>query len=160
MRKLYIPSRQELEMHASDFPEINPSAVIAMLQVMQADENIRHNIFDILEQDYQLSEGKLRVMIILHQQREGMPPSVLAKRVGVTKATISLMLRRMQRDGIVRIAPSEEDKRTKIVSLTLQGNEFMQEVLPDHYRRISRLMGKLSPAEQNELIALLQKLSA
>ena len=35
-------------------------------------------------------------MIILHQQPDGMAPSKLAARAGVTRATISVMLRRME----------------------------------------------------------------
>lgn len=35
----------------------------------------------------------------------------------------------------------------------------MQEVLPSHYLRVSKLMEKLTQAEQEELIRLLRKLA-
>jgi len=35
----------------------------------------------------------------------------------------------------------------------------MQEVLPPHYLRVSKLMEKLTQAEQEELIRLLRKLA-
>ena len=95
MRRENVLTLGELEQHAQHIPEIDPSAVMAMLDVIQASAEIQHAIFDILEQEYQLSEGKLCAMIILHQQPDGMAPSKLAARAGVTRATISAMLHRM-----------------------------------------------------------------
>ena len=57
------------------------------------------------------------------------------------------------------IAADLADKRGKKVRLTAQGREFMDDVLPDHYLRISMLMSRLSEAEQTQLIFLLTKLS-
>jgi DNA-binding MarR family transcriptional regulator len=91
---------------------------------------------------------------------KGIAPSELAAKVGVTRATISNMLRRMERDGLVDIRPAEQDGRGKVVSLTKAGRDFMEEILPPHYLRVSKLMEKLSEAEQKELIMLLEKLSA
>lgn len=61
-----LPSREALEKHASVIKEINPSAVAAMLRVLQASNEIQRAIIDVLEKQHQISEGKLHVMIILH----------------------------------------------------------------------------------------------
>lgn len=153
-----IPSRAVLEKHACQIKEINPSEVIAMLQVLQASAAIQHQILDVLEQRYQLSEGKLQVMIILHNNAEGMYPSDLAEFAGVSRATISVMLRRMQRDQLVYSMPDKDDKRAKRIRLTEAGRKFMNDILPEHYLRITKLIGKLSNAEQETLITLLNKI--
>ena len=160
MRRENVLTLGELEQHAQHIPEIDPSAVMAMLDVIQASAEIQHAIFDILEQEYQLSEGKLCAMIILHQQPDGMAPSKLAARAGVTRATISVMLRRMERDGLVRLAEDAEDARSKRVSLTSAGSRLMDEILPAHYLSISKLMGRLDKNEQAELSRLLKKVTA
>lgn len=154
-----IPSMEDLENHAKVIPEINPPAVILMLEVMQASTQIQHAIFDVLEEKYQISEGKLRVMIILHQQSEGIAPSVLAQKANVTRATISVMLKRMQRDGFVLLTTSATDARSKLVCLTKKGRELVNEILPQHYLRITKLMHNLSVEEQHQLIKLLQKIT-
>ena len=64
--------REELEEHARLVPEIEPSAVLAMLRISQAAEIIRSSINDVLTKQYHLSQGKLRVMIVLHQNPEGL----------------------------------------------------------------------------------------
>lgn len=98
------------------------------------------------------------MMIILHQTKAGVAPSKLAELAGVTRATISAMLQRMIRDGLVDSFSDEKDGRGKKVCLTAKGRSFMDEVLPNHYLRITKLMGRLSEGEQQELIILLKKI--
>ncbi|WP_286034391.1 MarR family winged helix-turn-helix transcriptional regulator [Megamonas hypermegale] len=160
MTKKIIPTMEELEQHAKKIPEINPSSVLAMLIVKQVADDIQHEIFDILQEKYQLSEGKLHVMIILYQQKNLITPSFLAKKAGVTKATISIMLKRMQRDGLINLISSNEDGRVKKICFTEKGKTLMDDILPAHYLRISKLMGKLEAEEQRELIKLLRKIAS
>ena len=161
MKREIIPTFAELERHKKLVPEINPAAVIAMLGIKMASDEIQQSILDVLQQSYQLSEGKFCALVVLHQYGEkGVAPSELAAKVGVTRATISNMLRRMERDGLVNIQPAAQDGRAKVVILTKAGCEFMEEILPPHYLLVSKLMEKLTEAEQKELITLLEKLSA
>ena len=90
MKKEMIPTREELERHKEIIPEINPSAVIAMLGIKAVEEEIQHSILDVLLKQYHLSEGKFCALIVLHQHRhDGVAPSILAEKVGVSRATIS-----------------------------------------------------------------------
>ena len=73
-RNFVFPSREELASHAREMPEIHPDDVIAMLTVMKAAEEIKGKTDGILERRYHMSQGKLCVMIILHQHREGLAP--------------------------------------------------------------------------------------
>jgi len=161
MKRELVPTFAELERHKKMVPEINPAAVIAMLGIKTASEEIQQSILDVLQRDYQLSEGKFCALVVLHQYgKEGIAPSLLAAKVGVTRATISNMLQRMERDGLVDIRPAAQDGRAKVVRLTEAGCDFMEEILPPHYLRVSKLMEKLTEVEQKELIKLLEKLSA
>ena len=161
MKPEMIPSFAELERHKELVPEINPAAVIAMLSIKDASDRIQESILDVLQRDYHLSDGKFCTLVVLHQHGEaGISPSVLAEKVGVTRATISSTLQRMERDGLVSVKPADSDGRGKVVHLTGQGTEFMAEILPPHYLRVSKLMEKLTETEQKDLILLLKKLSA
>ena len=159
MKREAIPTWEELEKHAQAVPEIDPAAVIAMLEIRQAAEKIQETILNVLKNEHHLSEGKFCVLIVMHQHPEGIAPSFLAEKVGVTRATISAMLQRMERDGMVHITSDVTDGRGNQVSLTAKGQEFMGEILPQHYHRISKLMGKLTEEEHKELIHLIKKLS-
>ena len=161
MKREMIPTFAELTRHKQIVPEINPAAVIAMLSIKNASENIQQSILDVLQQEYHLSEGKFCALVVLHQHGEqGIAPSELAAKIGVTRATISNMLQRMERDGLVNVRPAAKDGRAKVMSLTPEGCRYMEEILPPHYLRVSKLMEKLTEDEQKELILLLEKLSA
>ena len=161
MKREIIPTWEELERHKRIIPEINPAAVIAMLGIKTAAEEIQQAILDVLQQEYHLSEGKFCALIVLHQHGEqGVAPSVLADKVGVTRATISNMVQRMERDGLIVVRPAEKDGRGKMIVMTPKGCDFMEKVLPPHYLRVTKLMEKLTENEQQELIRLLHKMSA
>ena len=160
MKREMIPTWEELEYHKTIIPEIDPASVIAMLGIKAVGEEIQQSILDVLQREYHLSEGKFCTLIVLHQHgKEGVAPSVLARKVGVTRATISNMLQRMERDGLVVMKPAETDGRSKLAVMTERGRAFMEEILPPHYLRVTRLMEKLTEAEQKELIRLLRKMA-
>ena len=69
------------------------------------------------------------------------------------------MLQRLVRSGEAVVEARAEDGRGKLVRLTEEGRAFMQEILPPHYLRVSKLMEKLTQEEQEELIRLLRKLA-
>ncbi len=160
MRRKPIVTIAELSGQAEIMPEIEPSAVMAMLGVLQAAEEIQHSIFDVLEERYQLSEGKLRVMIILYQNQMGLSLSQLAEKAGVSKATISVMLRKMVRDGYVALEIDAKDARSKNARLTGASKNLLKDILPGHYKRISDLIGSLNGNEREELIELLRKITS
>lgn len=159
MDERFMPTREALQDFSRKFPEINASAVEVLILFMRTAERVQHKIFDVLEQKYSLSEGKLVVMIVLYQSSEPLAPSVLAAKADVTKATISAMLQRMVRDGLVSLLVADAaDKRGKLVALTKQGRDFMDEVLPGHFMRTAALVSDFSQEEQTLLVKLLAKL--
>lgn len=159
MKREVIPTWEELTRHAGIIPEINPAAVIAMLGIKQAAEDIQHSIMDVLHREHHLSEGKFCALVVLHQHLDGIAPSVLADKVGVARASVSVMLQRLERENLVKILSDEQDGRGKKIFLTDTGRKFMDSILPAHYLRITELMGKLSEEEQKRLGRLLNKLS-
>ena len=120
MKRELIPSWEELEAHKKTVPEINPAAVIAMREIKQASDEVQASILDVLQKEYHLSEGKCCLLIVLHQNPQGIAPSEIAAKIGVSKATISNMLMRMERDGLIVAKPSPDDARAKIFCLTAQ----------------------------------------
>ena len=51
MKRENLPTWQELEAHKKAIPEIHPAAVIAMLEIKQAAEEIQASILSVLQQD-------------------------------------------------------------------------------------------------------------
>ena len=160
MKQSMMPSRAELQRHAQIVPEIHPNEVLAMLTILQTAGTIQSRIMDILQRNYRLSEGKLCVLIQLHQTPKGSAPSLLAERAGITRASVSVMIRNLQTEELVSLVSDDEDRRAKCVRLTKKGRTFLDKVLPEHYLRITKLMGRLTAEEQKTLTGLLEKLAS
>lgn len=160
MKQEVIPSYEELLHHKERVADIDPLSVITMLELRAAGEEVQHSILDILQREYKLSEGKFIALVILHQTDEGLAPSDIARRTGLAKATVSVLLQNLDREGRIEIRPDAGDGRGKIVRLTKEGRAWLDTILPAHYERISRLMTNLTQEEQEELCRLLRKLAA
>lgn len=89
---------------------------------------------------------------------EGLAPSAMADRAGVTRGTITGLLDGLERDGFVRRAPDPEDRRALLVHLTEAGKGRVQTLLGEHAQWIDGLFASFSAAERRQLSRLLVKL--
>ena len=62
------------------------------------------------------------------------------------------------RDGYVKREQAAEDRRMMLVTLTEAGKGFLEGILPDYFRRIATVMGKLIEPERKTLVALMGKI--
>lgn len=158
MRKTLVPSKMELLADQKKFPELDPAAVTITLSLWEKGRDIERKVVKVLKDRYDLSEGRFCVLLALYREPNGMHPSELADKGGVTRATITRLLQRMRHMGDISVTISEDDERQKIVRLTQKGKDLMDEILPPHYQRVAQIVAKLTPEEQQQLIALLKKM--
>lgn len=151
--------RQKIMALSEQIPEVDATALETMLIFFQKSNDMHHAIYDRLEENG-LSKGKFAVLINIYGEGEnGIYPSELAERVGVSRATITGLLARLKRDGLITRREDQEDGRMSNVSLTAKGQEVMNENLPQHFLRVAKLMKNLSELERTLLITLLGKIS-
>ena len=84
----------------------------------------------------------------------------LGNRLIVRPPSVSGVVDRLHRMGLVRRVASTDDQRAKQVSLTAAGRRLVARVLREHSRQIGSVMSELDRAEQQQLEQLLTKLSA
>lgn len=133
-------------------------SVESMLKFLRTAYEMHNTIYGLLEK-YGLSKGKFNVLTILYSEGEdGMNPSVLAQKIGVSRAAITGLLSRLERDDIIERYSDPHDGRMTTVKLSLKGIELMKKVLPIHFVHTSRLMSGLSEQEHAQLEVLLQKI--
>jgi DNA-binding MarR family transcriptional regulator len=78
----------------------------------------------------------------------------------VRPASITGVVDRLQRMGLVARTASASDHRAKNVSLTDAGCELVARVLEHHPAQVRRVMQGLTASEQSELNRLLEKMSS
>src|SRR6476659_2984604 len=85
----------------------------------------------------------------------GMTQQELADALLVTKGNISQLLSKLEQAGMIT---RRQEGRTNCLSLTEQGQELFDRVVPQQEALIAELLTPLSDDEQRELLRLLRKL--
>ena len=141
-------------------PPVRPAegAFRELIRVLGLMERIMQPYFA----QFGISGSQWGVLRILHRaQQEGLPGlrlTDLSERLLIRPPSVSGVIDRLERAGLVVRDGSPTDLRAKQVMLTQRGRELVQRVLVLHGDRINALLGGLSGAEQNELNRLLGQL--
>jgi DNA-binding MarR family transcriptional regulator len=104
--------------------------------------------------EHDLSLTQLRVLAILRDRRVKM--SELADYLGLDKSTISGLVDRAEKRGLLQRAPNPADGRATDVFLTAEGVQLADLGEAKIARSLSPMTGKLTRAETLRLTALLE----
>jgi MarR family 2-MHQ and catechol resistance regulon transcriptional repressor len=91
---------------------------------------------------------------------EGLRLTDIGQRVLVKPPSVTAIVDRMVRMGLLTRAGASDDQRAKIVKLTPAARELMKRVLEQHSKQILTVFGGLSSSEQRVLKGLMEKLAA
>ncbi|WP_110954432.1 MarR family winged helix-turn-helix transcriptional regulator [Anaerosinus massiliensis] len=154
-----LPARKKLQELSTDFPELDVSAVESNLKFLRTAYEMHHFTYDMLEK-FGLSKGKFTILIIMYSEdkENGLNPSVLAQKAGVSRATVTGLLTRLERDGIVERKNDLQDKRMTYVKLSQKGIKMLDKILPLHFMHTAKLMRGLTEHDRMQLDTLLQKI--
>jgi DNA-binding MarR family transcriptional regulator len=106
--------------------------------------------------DNDLSLTQLRVGGILRDRRLRM--TELAGYLGLEKSTLSGLIERAKKRGILERAPSADDGRAVEVFLTPAGAELADRIHVSVREALSPMTSELTPAEQHRLQVLLERM--
>ena len=156
--------RYECLLEASrEFPDLDPSATEVFLNLLRTgDEAFR--VVEAHLAEHEITQGGFSVLMALwgcsrREKRDAtLSPAALADRTGVTRATMTGLVDTLERDGLVRRVPDQNDRRMMIVDLTPKGERRLMDILPNHFRQMAWLMAPLSESERKTLVTLLTKL--
>ncbi|GAB3882668.1 MarR family winged helix-turn-helix transcriptional regulator [Microbispora bryophytorum] len=103
--------------------------------------------------EYGLTQQQGQLLCVLMAQPYGM--SELGAVLGLAKSSLTGLVDRSERNGLVRRTSDPQDSRAVRVSLTGQGAKLADEFYAETCRRVEELASGLAPAERDTLAALL-----
>ena len=100
----------------------------------------------LITREYQPFLDKLGItypqylVLMILWEKDGLPVNDIAKKLMLNTNTITPLLKRMEKDGIIRRKRSGEDERKVIVQLTGKGRELQEEAALIPEQLAARLM--------------------
>lgn len=106
--------------------------------------------------EHDLSLTQLRVLGILRDRRVRM--TELADYLGLDKSTVSGLVDRAVKRGLLQRAPNAQDGRAVDVFMTPRGDELAERGAAELARALAPMTDGLTPAEARRLTALLEQM--
>jgi MarR family 2-MHQ and catechol resistance regulon transcriptional repressor len=82
----------------------------------------------------------------------------LAEKLLRSGGNMTLVVDNLQKQGWVKRQRQEKDRRMVEIHLTPKGRRLITRIFPEHAKVIARVMGELTPAEQEDLRRIARKL--
>ena len=105
------------------------------------------------------SLARTKLLIVL--EREGpMRGTAIAERFSHSPRTVTEAIDGLERDGLIRRRPDPEDRRAKLVEITVKGKAAVKRTEPLRKHMIEQTFGVLEPAERSVFDQSIAKISA
>ena len=154
-----LPTDRTLGEFAKRYPDLDPSALKTCVVLLRTGSDLL-TAFETILGKHGLSQGRFLTLIVMNREpNEEINPSSLAEKVGVTRATMTGLLDGLEQKGMVKRLAHPKDRRKISILLTDMGRQVLDEMLPDYYSRIAKLMVNLTENERQELVSLLGKVN-
>ncbi len=129
---------------------------IRLLGVARAAES---QLREYLRVEHATTLPRFDVMAALYRRRDGTTMSELSRMLLVSNGNATAVVDRLEKDGLVRRAASEADRRTVHVTLTPEGLRQFEVLAADHEREVNTLFEDLSDADVEQLTSLLKRMT-
>ncbi|MGA3067476.1 MAG: MarR family transcriptional regulator [Tepidisphaeraceae bacterium] len=154
-----LPKYEAICKRCEGYPDVDPASVECSLVLMR----VASDMLAALEAYWarnNTSQGRFSTMMVLNRDpSKGLAPSDLARRCGVTRATMTGLLNGLERDQLITRVPDTNDHRMASVQLTDAGIQYLDKILPDYYHRTAALMSHLPHDDKIMLEKLLWKVN-
>ena len=96
--------------------------------------------------------------LVAIQTHPGIDATRLSAVIAFDRSTLGSVIERLQAKGLIARAPSVQDKRVKLLTITRSGAAILREVVPSVDRAQARMLQPLKVADRKALMALLSQL--
>ncbi|ADI30601.1 MarR family winged helix-turn-helix transcriptional regulator [Methylotenera versatilis] len=147
-----LPTSKSLEKFVKRYPDADIAAISDFVNLLRASSDIS-TALDKLLAKHELLQGRWWVLVLLMRQDDlTSTPTDLAEKAGVTKATMTGFIDGLVREGLVTRITDDVDRRKLLIKLTDAGQQKLDIVLPDYYKKVSALMSLLNTDQRASLL--------
>lgn len=144
-----------------DFEHSHPQQVVLLINLLRVGALLDKEVTDYLSR-YGLTGPQVGVLRVLQyyfdRGQDGMALSEIGDRLAVTKANMTGLIDRLERDGLVVRESEPGDRRIKRVRLTPKAHDLHSRLKPGFFQHLGELMSVLDGPEREQLLGSLAKL--
>jgi DNA-binding MarR family transcriptional regulator len=141
------------------YPGASPTATEAAMNLVRTADLLVKRISDLV-QPFGLSPSSALALGILVDAKTPLPPNEIAKRMIISRATVTGLLDSLERRGYVRREPHSSDRRMLFIEPTESGCRVAQEFRLVVHHHQKEWLAALSETEQRQLIDVLHRLES
>lgn len=110
---------------------------------------------------FDLTPPQFQLLTIANRFREELPTQRrLARALYVSFPNVTVLLKRLERKGLIERQGNPGDRREKYVRVTAAGRKLLQRIWLVHQQQMDLVMKGLTVAERKEMARLLNKMTA
>src|SRR6476620_4034119 len=137
-------------------PTIAEDTFRTLLRTLGLLERVMHPYFA----QFGISGSQWGVRRTLYRaEKTGLRLVDLSERLLIRPPSVTGVVDRLERAGLVARGSAPKDQRAKLVALTERGRQLVTKVLENHQAQYERVMGVLPPGDLGELHRILTRLS-
>lgn len=140
-------------------PDIDSSGKAVIGRLLRLEEVILRTINQALApHDIKYQEYAVLATLRVSGAPYRLTPSVLQATLLFSSGGLSNLLKRLERDGLVRRTGNPQDGRGVLVTLSAKGRRLADRAMPDHARAELQLLEMLNQKERTSLASLLSRM--
>ncbi|MCY9517835.1 MarR family winged helix-turn-helix transcriptional regulator [Paenibacillus apiarius] len=140
--------------------DTNQASAHMGLLLLWIGDNIQ-DMMDLNLSSFGITESKLDLLLllILHQDKEGITPSSIAARLGIRRASATALLDWLEKRNWIERQPNENNRRMVHVRITPEGRNLVDQILPTFWSTCESFISDLEVEEQAVLQKIVMKLN-
>mgnify|MGYP001026018559 FL=1 len=115
------------------------------------EKRVRKNLRD----SFNTTLPRFDALVQINRTPDGQPMRELSNRMMVTNGNITPLVDRLVNEDLIKRDPSSDDRRVQHVSLTQNGKEALEEMIPAHSSWVNNLMSNMRRDRAGDLLNLL-----
>jgi DNA-binding MarR family transcriptional regulator len=155
------PSELAIESGLKELSKRHPTIKVESLDIMIKFLKVAENLEQAREKHfarYGLSKARFMVLMMVYVFREGLSPSDIAEKMGVTRGNMTKLIDGVEAAGLIKRENDSEDRRIVKICLSAKGEALFDRILPNHFERVTGLLQEITEKDRVALGGCLAKL--
>jgi DNA-binding MarR family transcriptional regulator len=152
------PPPQEVQQAMAELFGSENTEQMELFRRLKAVAHVLNHLSGDHRKDGHLSSARIRLLIRLKIDPDGLEPSELSRFLGVSRNTVSALLNGLEEQGLIERRLHPSDRRRLLIQITPAGEEMVETRVPKFGGFVATLFDPLSANEQHLLRGLLDKL--